>query len=93
MAERVASDAVERTVEKVCRDILAPLVQADGGEMYLVGSSSDDIHIHLAGVCAGCPGSALTTSTILEPILLSVAPKAKVRVTTGWIVPPGAKKM
>jgi Fe-S cluster biogenesis protein NfuA len=80
-------------VLKMCREILAPLVRADGGVMYLVSVSSEEVHIHLAGTCAGCPGASLTRDRVLEPALLSVAPKASVKVTTGWIVPNGAEKV
>jgi Fe-S cluster biogenesis protein NfuA len=77
----------------MCREVLAPLIQADGGEMYLVSATPEGIHIHLAGTCSGCPGSTLTSDKILGPALASIAPKAKLTVTTGWRVPPGAQKI
>ena len=73
--------------------MLAALIEADGGRMFLVTASPEDIHIHLAGSCAGCPGSAHTASKILAPALESVLPKAKLRVTTGWVVPTGALRL
>jgi Fe-S cluster biogenesis protein NfuA len=88
-----ASPAASDAVVKMCREVLAPLIQADGGEMYLVSASSEDIHIHLAGTCAGCPGSALTSDKILAPALATVAPKAKLTISTGWRVPEGALKI
>jgi Fe-S cluster biogenesis protein NfuA len=78
---------------KACRDILAPLIRADGGEMYLVSATAEDIHIHLAGTCAGCPGATMTRDRLLEPAIAAVAPKANLRVTTGWRVPDGARKI
>jgi Fe-S cluster biogenesis protein NfuA len=69
------------------------LVRADGGEMYLVSASADDVHVHLCGTCAGCPGSTMTRERLLEPTVRGVAPKATVKVTTGWRVPEGAKKV
>jgi Fe-S cluster biogenesis protein NfuA len=78
---------------KVCRDVLAPLIEADGGEMYLVAISGEDIHIHLAGTCAGCPGSSFTAQSIVGPVLLKVAPKSKLRLTTGWRVPSEAERL
>ncbi len=80
-------------VLKACRDMLAPLIRADGGEIYLVSATSEDIHIHLAGTCAGCPGATMTRDRLIEPALHAVAPKANVRVTTGWRVPEGARKI
>jgi Fe-S cluster biogenesis protein NfuA len=78
---------------KICQEVLAPLIEADGGEMYLVSISGEDIHIHLAGTCAGCPGSSFTAQTIVGPVLAKVAPKSKLRLTTGWRVPPEAERM
>jgi Fe-S cluster biogenesis protein NfuA len=81
------------SVLKMCREVLAPLIEADGGEMYLVAVSADDIHIHLAGTCAGCPGSSLTAQAIVGPALLRVAPKSKLLLTTGWRIPDGADRI
>jgi Fe-S cluster biogenesis protein NfuA len=80
----------EALVERLCKDVLAPLVEADGGKMFLVSASFDDIHIHLSGTCAGCPGSSYTATEVLAPVFAHALPKAKLFVTTGWIIPPGA---
>jgi Fe-S cluster biogenesis protein NfuA len=86
-------DAAKDQILKMCREILAPLVRADGGEMYLVEVGSEEVHVHLAGTCAGCPGASLTRDRLLEPAFASVAPKLTLKVTTGWIVPQGAEKV
>ena len=78
---------------KLCREILAPLVEADGGEMYLVTVGADEVHVHLAGTCAGCPGASLTRDRVLEPAFAGIVPKLTLKVTTGWIVPDGAEKV
>jgi Fe-S cluster biogenesis protein NfuA len=88
-----ALSSAGEAVAKACRDVLAALVEADGGRMFLVAATAEDIHIHLAGACAGCPGSSQTTSRVLAPTLERVLPKAKLRVTTGWIVPAGALRL
>ncbi|MBL8611239.1 MAG: NifU family protein [Myxococcales bacterium] len=80
-------------IVKSCRELVAPLVGADGGELYLVSVTSDDVHIHLAGACAGCPGAALTKEHLLGPAISAVAPKIALTLTTGWRVPPGAEKI
>jgi Fe-S cluster biogenesis protein NfuA len=78
---------------KLCREVLGPLVRADGGEMHLVAATGDDVHIHLSGTCAGCPGAALTRDRVLAPIILAAFPKARVVVTTGFDVPDGAMQI
>jgi Fe-S cluster biogenesis protein NfuA len=80
-------------VERVFREVLAPLVKSDGGEMYLVRWDGDDVHVHLAGACAGCPGATMTSDTVLLPAVRSVAPKARIVLTTGFRVPEGAKRI
>ncbi len=81
------------SVTKALSEFVAALVKADGGELYLVSATSDDVHLHLTGTCAGCPGATMTRERLLEPAVHGAAPKATVKVTTGWSVPEGAHKV
>jgi Fe-S cluster biogenesis protein NfuA len=78
---------------KVCRDVLSPLIRADGGELYVVSAAPASVHLHLGGTCGGCPGAAITRDSILDPAVRAVFPKATLRVTTGYLIPDGAQKM
>jgi len=78
---------------RVLRDVLAPLVRTDGGELYLVRAEDDAVALHLAGRFAGCPGNALARRQIIEPAIRAVAPNAQVTLTSGAIVPRGAQKL
>ncbi|MDB5216786.1 MAG: hypothetical protein JWO86_4713 [Myxococcaceae bacterium] len=78
------------SVTKALSEFVAALVKADGGELYLVSATADDVHLHLTGTCAGCPGATMTRERLLEPAVHGAAPKATVKVTTGWSVPDGA---
>lgn len=80
-------------VVRVLSEFAAALVRADGGELYVVSASADDVHLHLSGTCAGCPGSTMTRERLLAPAVRGVLPKATLRLTTGWRVPDGAKKV
>jgi Fe-S cluster biogenesis protein NfuA len=75
---------------KVCKDVIAPLVRADGGEVYLVAVEADQLTLHLAGTCSGCPGAILTTRGVIEPAIHAVAPSARVVVTNCAKIPEGA---
>jgi Fe-S cluster biogenesis protein NfuA len=75
---------------KVCKEVIAPLIRADGGELYLVAVEPDHLTLHLAGTCSGCPGAVLTTRGVIEPAVHAVAPSARVVVTNGVKVPEGA---
>ena len=75
---------------KVCREVIAPLIRADGGELYVVAVEPDHLTLHLAGMCSGCPGAVLTSRGVIEPAVHAVAPSARVVVTNGARVPEGA---
>jgi len=92
-ANRNVDDTLKEHIERVCREILAPLIATDGGEIYLVRFEGDDVHIHLAGVCAGCPGASLTGEKVILPALRAAAPKARVVLTTGVRAPAGARRV
>ena len=78
---------------KLCREVLAALVEADGGQMYVVAVEADHLALHLSGVCAGCPGATLTTKYVIEPAVHAIAPSARVTVTTGLRIPEGASRV
>jgi Fe-S cluster biogenesis protein NfuA len=80
-------------IERICRDILAPLVKTDGGEMFVVRFDGDDVHIHLAGACAGCPGASLTGDKVILPALRTALPKVRLILSTGFKIPEGAQKL
>jgi Fe-S cluster biogenesis protein NfuA len=88
-----AEAGVNGLVMKALSDFVVDLVRADGGELYLVSATAEDVHLHLSGTCAGCPGANITRERLLEPAVRSAAPKASVKVTTGWNVPEGARKV
>jgi Fe-S cluster biogenesis protein NfuA len=86
-------DATREKVKKSVSELVAPLVKADGGEVFLVALTSEDVHVHLAGTCAGCPGAAMTQKALIGPVVNALLPKANVKVTTGWRVPKGAERI
>lgn len=75
---------------RICREVIAPLVRADGGELYIVAIEPDQLTLHLAGLCSGCPGATLTKRAVIEPAVHAVAPSARVVVTNGARIPEGA---
>jgi Fe-S cluster biogenesis protein NfuA len=86
-------NSIKEQVEQILREVLAPLVKTDGGDMYFVRWDGEDVHLHLAGACAGCPGSSFTNDSVILPAVRSVAPKARVVLTTGVRIPEGATKL
>jgi Fe-S cluster biogenesis protein NfuA len=86
-------EGVTGHVAAALSEFVVALVNADGGELYVVSATADDVHLHLSGTCAGCPGAGMTRERLLEPVLRNVAPKATLKVTTGWRIPEGARKI
>ena len=80
-------------VEQVVKTILAPLVQADGGEIYVVLCTNEALTLHLAGRCAGCPGNTLLVRQIMEPAIRQVAPRLHLQVQWGALVPANATRI
>jgi Fe-S cluster biogenesis protein NfuA len=75
----------------VIRDVIAPLIRADGGLLYLVDAGDDSVTLHLAGRYAGCPGNTLARRRIIEPAIFAVAPGARVTMSSGPIIPDNAE--
>ncbi|HSC87626.1 MAG TPA: hypothetical protein VLC09_10165 [Polyangiaceae bacterium] len=81
--------------------VLAPLVEADGGELYWLpisaGSSGGQpptvVRLHLTGRFSGCPGNGLVTDHVLRPVVAAVLPQARLEVTSGALVPAGAERL
>jgi Fe-S cluster biogenesis protein NfuA len=80
-------------VARTLREIVAPLVEADGGVLYVVRRAGAGLRLHLSGTCAGCPGARITSSEVIEPALRAVGVKGEIDVSAGWTVPEGAERI
>ena len=80
-------------IERVVREVLAPLIRADGGELFVVRVAEDAVVLHLGGRFSGCPGNTLAKRRVIEPAILAIAPRAQVTVTAGALVPKGAERL
>ncbi len=82
-------DELKVTLQKV----LAPMVEADQGELFLVSATEERVALHLRGRFAGCPGNALVTDHIISPLVHAVLPQVEVEISSGAILPQGATKL
>ncbi|HEX3775534.1 MAG TPA: NifU family protein [Polyangiaceae bacterium] len=80
-------------IVRVLREVLAPLVRADGGDLYLVSVEDTGVSLHVTGRFSGCPGNTLTRRRIFEPPLNRVAPGITVTLTSGPLIPSGASRL
>ncbi|HEY6556488.1 MAG TPA: NifU family protein [Polyangiaceae bacterium] len=78
-------------IMRVIREVVAPLIRADGGQVYLVNATADAVSLHLTGRFSGCPGNTLAKRRVIEPAIFAVAPGTDVTVTSGVLIPAGAE--
>jgi Fe-S cluster biogenesis protein NfuA len=65
---------MKEKVEKIIAEI-RPLLQADGGDIELVGIEGKKVKVRLKGACAGCPGAAITLRMGVEKKLKEKIPE------------------
>ena len=56
---------------------IKPALQADGGDVELVGIDDGVVKVKLTGHCAGCPMSQLTLKRGIEKLLKQEIPEVK----------------
>ncbi|TML63612.1 MAG: NifU family protein [Actinobacteria bacterium] len=66
---------MEEQVKEVV-ELIRPAVQADGGDIILVGVDEDDgvVNLQLVGACGTCPSSVLTLKAGIERIMMDRVP-------------------
>ncbi len=55
-------------------DYIRPAVQADGGDLVLLGAEDGKVNIEMVGACGGCPLSMMTLKAGIERILKDRVP-------------------
>ena len=62
-------DALTETLEYI-----RPALQADGGDLILLGVEGGTVNLQLVGACGGCPMSTMTLTAGIERILRDRVP-------------------
>lgn len=60
---------VSRERVEAVLDRIRPLMQADGGDIELLGVDGNNARVRLSGMCAGCPSAHLTLYVGVEAAL------------------------
>lgn len=55
-------------------DYIRPAVQADGGDIVLLGTEDGTVSLQMVGACGGCPLSMMTLKAGIERILMDRVP-------------------
>jgi Fe-S cluster biogenesis protein NfuA len=74
------SNTLTEKVQRVIAE-LRPNLQADGGDIELVGVEDGTVKVRLKGACAGCPMSTMTVKWGVENYLRKKIPEV-VKVET-----------
>jgi Fe-S cluster biogenesis protein NfuA len=75
------------------REIVAPLIRADGGQLYVVEAGERSLTLHVSGRFSGCPGNTLARRRVIEPLLAARFPGLELEMTSGPLVPSGAERI
>ena len=67
---------MNENIEKVLEQI-RPSLQADGGDVELIGVKDGVVSVRLTGACGGCPMATVTLKAGIEKILKSKLPEIK----------------
>lgn len=78
---------------EIVREIVGPLIRADGGHLYVVAIGEQSLTLHLTGRFSGCPGNTLARRRVLEPLLAARFPDLKIEISSGPLLPPGAESI
>ncbi len=68
--EKTTRNQVEKALEE-----LRPRLQADGGDIELLGVDQGVVKVKLKGACAGCPMSTMTLKMGVEQYLKQKIPE------------------
>ena len=55
-------------------EYIRPALQADGGDLVLMGTKNGTVTLQLVGACGGCPMSTMTLTAGIERILRDRVP-------------------
>jgi len=68
-AVQVDLGALQETLEYI-----RPALQADGGDLILLGVDGGTVNLQMVGACGGCPMSTMTLTAGIERILRDRVP-------------------
>lgn len=74
-AAPVAGDSsIDTMLLEETLEYIRPALQADGGDLILLGTNGGTVNLQLVGACGGCPMSTMTLTAGIERILQDRVP-------------------
>jgi Fe-S cluster biogenesis protein NfuA len=68
------SGAIDLETLNATLEYIRPALQADGGDLILMGVDGGKVNLQLVGACGGCPMSTMTLTAGIERILQDRVP-------------------
>jgi len=72
--EEAQGAAIDLDLLNETLEYIRPALQADGGDMILLGVDDGEVLLQLVGACGGCPLSTMTLTAGIERILRDRVP-------------------
>ncbi len=69
-----ASSLIDAEILEETLEYIRPALQADGGDLVLLGTKGGRVSLQLVGACGGCPLSTMTLTAGIERILIDRVP-------------------
>lgn len=73
-AEPAREDQIDAVILEETLEYIRPALQADGGDLVLLGTNGGKVTLQLVGACGGCPMSTMTLTAGIERILRDRVP-------------------
>jgi Fe-S cluster biogenesis protein NfuA len=70
----VVDEPIDREALVAALDYIRPAIQADGGDLVLLGAEGGTVTLQMVGACGGCPLSMMTLKAGIERILKDRVP-------------------
>lgn len=66
--------AIDMPTLEATLEYIRPALQADGGDLVLLGVEDGTVNLQMVGACGGCPLSTMTLKAGIERILMDRVP-------------------
>jgi len=69
-----AAGEIDLSLLETTLEYIRPALQADGGDLVLLGADNGKVTLQLVGACGGCPLSTMTLTAGIERIVRDRVP-------------------
>jgi Fe-S cluster biogenesis protein NfuA len=74
VTDTMTAETIEARVNRAL-DKVRPLIQGDGGDVWLVKVEGDRAYVQMLGACGGCAASNMTLKGAIEAVVTSDVPE------------------